>query len=87
VKEAVEICVRLAEARPDAFLPDLASSLDNLGNRLGTLERHESALAAAERCVAIRRQLACAYPDAFTSDLASSSLNNLGVWLGRLGPR
>ena len=29
--EAVDIRRRLAAARPDAFLPDLASSLNNLG--------------------------------------------------------
>jgi hypothetical protein len=30
-REAVEIRRQLAEARPDAFLPDLAMSLNNLG--------------------------------------------------------
>ena len=36
-QEAVEICRRLAAARPDAFLPDLAMSLNNLGDRLSDL--------------------------------------------------
>jgi len=33
-QEAVDIRRQLAAARPDAFLPDLAMSLNNLGNRL-----------------------------------------------------
>ena len=32
-QEAVEIHRRLAAERPDAFLPDLATSLNNLGKR------------------------------------------------------
>lgn len=32
---------RLAEQRPDAYLPNLASSLNNLSNRLGELGRRE----------------------------------------------
>ena len=66
---------QLAEARPDAFLPDLATSLNNLSDRLSDLGRREEALAAIEEAVAIRRQLAEARPDAFLPDLAMS-LNN-----------
>ncbi|WP_352231373.1 hypothetical protein, partial [Actinomadura sp. NBRC 104412] len=33
-REAVEIRRELAEAEPAAYLPDLAGSLNNLGNRL-----------------------------------------------------
>ena len=62
----------LAEARPDAFLPDLALSLNNLSNRLSELSRHEAALASIEEAVAIRRSLAQARPDAFLPDLAAS---------------
>lgn len=36
-KEAADVYRGLAEARPDAFLPDLAGSLNNLGNRLSEL--------------------------------------------------
>ena len=46
------------EARPDAFLPDLAMSLNNQSNRLGDLGRREEALAAIEEAVNIRRDLA-----------------------------
>ena len=34
IEEAVAIYRQLAEARPDAFLPDLAMSLNNQSNRL-----------------------------------------------------
>ncbi|MGO9170544.1 MAG: toll/interleukin-1 receptor domain-containing protein [Rhodomicrobium sp.] len=71
-QEAVAIRRRLAEARPDAFLPGLALSLNNLGNGLSELGRREEALAAAQEAVAIRRRLAEARPDAFLPDLALS---------------
>jgi tetratricopeptide (TPR) repeat protein len=68
--EAVELRRTLAAARPDAFLPDLASSLNNLGIRLSALGRREEALAATAEAVELRRTLAAARPDAFTPDLA-----------------
>ena len=83
-EEAVAIRRRLAAARPDAFEPDLALSLTNLGAFLSNLGRREEALAATEEAVAIRRRLAEARPDAFAPDLAWS-LNNLGVFLSNLG--
>ena len=67
---------RLAEANPDAWLPDLASSLNNLGNRLAEAGRREEALAPTEEAVTIRRRLAQNNPDAWLPDLATS-LNNL----------
>ena len=42
----------LAAARPDAFQPDLAQSLNNLSVRLSALGRREAALAAVEEAVA-----------------------------------
>jgi len=86
VEEAVGLYRTLAEARPDAFLPDLAMSLNNLSNRLSDLGQRERALAAVEEAVAIRRTLAETRPDAFLPDLASS-LNNLSVHLSDLGQR
>ncbi|MBV8107294.1 MAG: tetratricopeptide repeat protein, partial [Hyphomicrobiales bacterium] len=47
-----------AAERPDAFLPNLATSLNHLGNRLSELGRREDALAAAEEATAIYRRLA-----------------------------
>ncbi|MBQ0990700.1 tetratricopeptide repeat protein [Micromonospora sp. H61] len=71
---------------PDAFLPDLATSLNNLSVDLGALGRREDGLAASKEAVTIRRQLAAARPEAFLPDLATS-LNNLSVDLGALGRR
>ena len=63
---------KLAKANPDAFLPDLAMSLNNLGSCLSDLGRREKALAAANESVAIRHQLATANPAAFMPVLARS---------------
>ncbi|MFD9741455.1 hypothetical protein, partial [Umezawaea sp. NPDC059074] len=76
----------LAEARPDAFLPHLATSLNNQSIRLANLGRREEALDAATEAVNIRRSLAEARPDAFLPNLAGS-LNNQSVRLGELGRR
>jgi tetratricopeptide (TPR) repeat protein len=85
-QDAVAIYRRLAATRPDAFLPDLASSLNNISVCLSNLGRREEALAASQEAVAIRRRLAATRPDAFLPDLAMS-LNNLGMMLWSLGCR
>ncbi|MBU0717425.1 MAG: tetratricopeptide repeat protein [Planctomycetes bacterium] len=74
----------LAEARPDAFLPDLAGSLNNLSNRLSALGRREEAFEACNEAVGHYRTLAEARTDAFLPDLAIS-LNNLSSHLSALG--
>ena len=73
----------LADADPDRYRPDLAQSLNNLGNRLSELGRFTEALPIAEQAVAIRRDLADADPDRYRPDLAQS-LNNLAGRLGEL---
>ncbi|WP_406088319.1 hypothetical protein [Streptomyces virginiae] len=76
----------LAEANPDAYLPDLAASLNNLSNRLSALGRSEEGLAAIEEATGHYRVLAEAEPDAYLPDLAAS-LNNLALRLGEVGRR
>uniref|UniRef100_UPI0011804F30 tetratricopeptide repeat protein n=1 Tax=Streptomyces sp. gb14 TaxID=1827753 RepID=UPI0011804F30 len=76
----------LAEANPDAHLPTLAASLNNLSMRLGEVGRWEEGLATVEEAVAIHRTLADANPDAHLPTLAAS-LNNLSVHLGEVGRR
>jgi len=83
---AAEVCRGLAADRPDAFLPNLAGSLSNLGAMLGGVGRLEEALGSAEEAVEIYRGLASYRPDAFLPDLAGS-LSNLGVALSDLGRR
>jgi tetratricopeptide (TPR) repeat protein len=82
----VDLYRPLADARPDAFLPDLASSLNNQSNRSSQLGRREEALAAIEEAVTTYRRLADARPDAFLPDLAGS-LNNQSLRLADLGRR
>jgi tetratricopeptide (TPR) repeat protein len=85
-EEAVRIYRKLSEQNPQAFLPDLAMSLNNLGAMLSELGRREEALKATEEAVKIRRKLSELNPQAFLPDLASS-LNNLGNRLSALGRR
>ncbi len=85
-EEAVAIQRELAQANPQAFLPYLATSLNNLGAMLSNLGRREEALAATQEAVDIRRKLAQANPQAFLPYLATS-LNNLGRDLSALGRR
>ncbi|MEV0941767.1 tetratricopeptide repeat protein, partial [Micromonospora wenchangensis] len=85
-EEATNIYRRLAETNPDAYLPNLAASLNNLGNRLAELGRPEQALTPAQEAVRIRRRLAETNPDAYLPNLAMS-LNNLGSHLSELGRR
>ncbi|MBF0395039.1 MAG: tetratricopeptide repeat protein, partial [Alphaproteobacteria bacterium] len=53
-REAVETLRRLAEPRPDAVLPALATALNNLGRVLSDLGRREEALEATREAVEIR---------------------------------
>jgi len=83
-RNAARIYRRLAEQRPDEFLPDFARSLNGWTAILGELGRREEALEAAEEAVHIYRTLAAARPDAFLPDLATS-LNNWATTLSGLG--
>ncbi|MFB7423671.1 tetratricopeptide repeat protein, partial [Streptomyces hydrogenans] len=76
----------LAEANRNAYLPDLAMSLNNLSNRLGEAGRRAEALVTVEEAVHIRRTLAEANRNAYLRDLAMS-LNNLSNRLGEAGRR
>ena len=58
IEEATTAYRALAQARPDASLPDLAGSLTNQSGRLADLGRWEEALAAAEEAATIRHTLA-----------------------------
>ena len=83
-REAVTIRRQLAQASPAAYLPDLATSLNNLASRLSEVGEREEALEVAREAVTIRRQLAQANPAAYLPDLAMS-LNNLANRLSEVG--
>ena len=82
--EAVTIYRQLARSQPDAFLPDLAMSLNNQSGGLSGVGRRKDALAAIEEAITIYRQLARSQPDAFLPGLANS-LNNQSRCLSELG--
>jgi len=71
-EHATGMCRLLAETYPDAFEPDLACSLNNLGIRLAALGQRQGALIATEEATQICRQLATANPGAFELSLANS---------------
>lgn len=56
-EEAMLIYRALAKARPDAFLPNFAKLLNNLGALLSELGRHDDALAAEQEAAEIDRAL------------------------------
>ncbi|GAA4239718.1 hypothetical protein GCM10022254_61010 [Actinomadura meridiana] len=82
--EAVRIRRGLVADRPVAFLPNLATSLNNQSNRLSDLGRREEALDAIEEAVRIRRRLVADRSNSFLPDLAGS-LNNQSICLSDLG--
>ncbi|HEX7134064.1 MAG TPA: tetratricopeptide repeat protein, partial [Iamia sp.] len=82
LEEAVRLRRQLAAENP-AFVPDLATALNNRGIRYGEVGRSVEAVAPLEEAVRLRRQLAAGNP-AFVSDLASA-LNNLGGCYSELG--
>ena len=75
---------RLAEGNPEAYLPDLATSLHNLASRLVEMGRHEAALGPAQHAAETYRVLATANPAAYVADLALT-LNNVAVYLSAIG--
>lgn len=83
-REAVDLRRTLVARNPDAFQHQLASSLNNLGNRLSGLGQHEAALTATSEAVDLLRELASRHPDEFHHTLASG-LNNQGSTLNDLG--
>jgi tetratricopeptide (TPR) repeat protein len=83
-REAVDIYRVLADANPAAHLPNLARSLNNLGNRLSEVGRRDDALGPTREAVDIYRVLADANPAAHLPNLARS-LNNLGIMLSEVG--
>ncbi|MCY7340624.1 MAG: trypsin-like peptidase domain-containing protein [Pseudonocardia sp.] len=74
------------EADRDAYLPDLAMSVNNLAIRLGEAGRRVEGLAAAQEAVDLRRELVELNRDAYLPDLAGS-VNNLAADLGEAGRR
>ena len=62
--EAVRIYTELAKRNPEAFLPNLAMSLNNLGNAQSELGQREAGRDSAAEAVRIYGELAKRNPDA-----------------------
>ena len=74
VRSAVTIRRQLADARPDAFLADLAQSLNNLSLRLADLGRREDALDAIEQAQLRMASFVLSGPAAHLTTLALSGV-------------
>ena len=81
--EALGIRRELAEQRPDVYRPNVALTLNNLGNVLRNLNQLEAARQAYEEALGIRRELAEQRPDVYRPNVALT-LNNLGNVLSDL---
>ncbi|MDR2898452.1 MAG: tetratricopeptide repeat protein [Spirochaetaceae bacterium] len=75
-EKALEKYRKLAEAEPEAFLPAVATTLNNLAILHRALNQHQQAEKEYTEALTIRRKLAEAQPDAFLPDVAMT-LNNL----------
>ena len=69
----------VAAARPDAFRPGLATSLNNLAVLLAAMGRAEEALDAIQEAADIRRELAARWPDVYHHELEQSL--QIAAWL------
>ncbi|MEU8233420.1 tetratricopeptide repeat protein [Actinoplanes sp. NPDC048967] len=63
------------------YLPDLATSLMNIGTVLAELGRDEEAVAPTEDAAVLLRRVAEAYPERHLADLAGSLINLSGRYL------
>jgi tetratricopeptide (TPR) repeat protein len=72
IEEAVQHYSELAGKNREAFLPDLAMSLNNRANLQSEMGQRAEALASIEEAVQIRRELAGKNREAFLPDLARS---------------
>jgi nucleoside phosphorylase len=82
--ESATIYRRLAEARPDAFLSDLAESLNNLSHQQHALALPEPALTSAREALATYWPFFLAHPAAFARNTAHM-INNFLRLLETLG--
>jgi tetratricopeptide (TPR) repeat protein len=80
-----EVLRTLAQNDPDAYLSDLAVSLNNLGVQMGEAGRREAALAVAQEALETYRRLAKADPDAYlpAQAVVLSNLSNQLAAVGR----
>jgi len=84
-EEAVRHFRTLAATEPGTFLPELAKSLNSLGNRLGAdRDGRDDALTATAEAVEYYYSLHADRPEAYRAGLATA-LNDLGIRFSDLG--
>ena len=76
-EEVLEKYRKLAESAPEAYLPDVAMTLNNLGNLHRNIGKHGDAEKEYGEALEIRRKLAASTPEAYLPYVATT-LNNLG---------
>ena len=76
-EEALQVLRELVEKDSETYKPDLAGTLNNLGNLLSDTNELKQAKAYHEEAMQIRRELAKMNPEAYRPYLADT-LNNLG---------
>ena len=79
-EEVLQALRELVKKNPEAYLPDVATSLNNLGNLLSITNDLKQAQDCYEEALQICRELAKKNPETHLPDMATS-LNNLGVLL------
>jgi tetratricopeptide (TPR) repeat protein len=77
-EKVLQIRRELAKAKPQAYLPDVAETLNDLGVLYLDTQRLKEAADAYTEALQIRRELAKANPEAYLPDIAQT-LNNLGI--------
>ncbi|MFC2270001.1 MAG: tetratricopeptide repeat protein, partial [Porphyromonas endodontalis] len=82
-EEALQIRRELAQQNPEAYLPKVAASLNNLGVLLHNTNDLKKAQDYQDEALQIRRELAQQNPRAYLPDVATS-LNNLTTLYLRL---
>jgi tetratricopeptide (TPR) repeat protein len=82
----VELLRAASHTNRDAYLPDLATAVNNLAIRLADSGRRAEALTAAQEAVDLYRELAVRNRDGYLSDVAKS-VKNLAWQLGESGRR
>ena len=79
-EEVLQALRELAKKNPEAYLPDVATSLNNLGVLLSDTNDLKKAQDYYEEALQIRRELIGKNPEAYKPDVATT-LNNLGSLL------
>ncbi|MDQ3990561.1 MAG: ABC transporter ATP-binding protein, partial [Actinomycetota bacterium] len=85
-RSGVDALCLLAGDTPEAYLPELATSMHQLATKLAGLGEHETALVAARQAVSTYRLLAEANPATWLPFLAMV-LNDYAVYLSAVGQR